>query len=146
MKLNLLRQITQPKDCTMTALGTLLRETRQSLDKTLDDMAKEVGVNKGVLSRIETGRIDCSPKWVEKISLAYGVDVAKFQPERLADKSLNPHLDENIVNLVGMVAKLNLKCFTLRDFYFLMKMEKVLGRQLHINLIRELLLTRNKSR
>lgn len=52
-----------------------IREKRRSLNLTMKDLAKIVGVSEGAISHYETGRREPDPDMLKKIACALGVSV-----------------------------------------------------------------------
>src|SRR5690349_2160277 len=73
-------------DMTMTAtngrdsdtLGPRIRKLRKARDRTLDSLAQEIGLTKGYLSKVETGRQVPPLATLSKLAKALGTDLASL--------------------------------------------------------------------
>ena len=63
----------EPQDA--EAFGRELRETRQSLDITLQELARRSGVDTGLISKIENGKVNPTLQNLLKLGNAMGVDL-----------------------------------------------------------------------
>jgi transcriptional regulator with XRE-family HTH domain len=60
------------------ALGRRIRTLRKTQDRTLDSLAQEIGLTKGYLSKVETGRQIPPLGTLSKLAKALGTDLAAF--------------------------------------------------------------------
>ncbi len=67
-------------DCSMSALGTNLREAREKLGLTQEQVAERSGVHATEVSRIEGGKRDPKVSTLERLA-----EAVKVKPGRLLD-------------------------------------------------------------
>jgi transcriptional regulator with XRE-family HTH domain len=128
----------------MNTVGTSLREIRNGLNKTLDQMSDETGVPKSTLSRLENGKINCPPAYLEILAKAYGVNPSQIQGSIAS--GIKPGEDEDVLDLIRVISRLKLDKFSLSGFLFLIRTRRYLHTPMHAALIQELLQAhRNQS-
>lgn len=69
------------KEDSSSGLGQRLRKLRKMQDRTLDEIAQEIGLTKGYLSKVETGRQIPPLATLSKLAKALSVDLADLVDE-----------------------------------------------------------------
>jgi len=75
-----------------------LREWREFREMTQDELAAAVGTSKSVISDMERGRLQLSPKWLRRFA-----PVLKVQPGYLLDYRPED-LDTDVIDIWGRIA------------------------------------------
>ena len=60
----------------MTHAGTAILDTRKALNLSLRDLARLAEVNYSMLSRVERGLVEPSPRWLKAVTDALGKEMA----------------------------------------------------------------------
>ena len=114
------------------------REIRRVLGKTLTELARQIGINKSTLSRIENGKAKCPADKLRTFCEAYHIDENGVSVT-------GQHEKINVIDMIRILATSDLQELTIDELLFLVRTERDLGKPLHLALIHELLICRRRT-